>query len=291
MKNEVRVSVCQFAPKWLECETNAKRMSEIIEAEARDNKAELIVFPELANTGYLAPFHGLDKEFARKFINSAEHIPGPTTDIIGEVAKNNGVYVIVGIAQKHTNITGGLFNSAVLIGPSGRIIGIHHKIQIPAGEKHYFIPGDSIDVYKTELGVMGMTVCYDGRVPEITRILALKGAEIVTGIWCRFSNLTSESNRSLAFLRAQENAIYYIFCNRTGTEGNTKYIGYSAIGAPNGELIATSDIEEEEIIRATLTNDKILESRIFLNIYRDRRPELYHEIVKPLSTPYKKTDK
>lgn len=261
-------------------------MARIIAQEAEEHGSELIVFPELSNSGYICPFHGFDPEFARRYYAVAEPIPGPTTDLLGQVARQHNAYVVTGLAQAHPNVAGMLYNSAVLIGPSGRVEGLYHKVHIPAGEKHYFVPGGRVEVFETPLGTIGLMVCYDGRFPELCRVLALKGAEIICSVWNRpfiDGYLGAESNRALALVRAQENGVYYIHSNRAGQEGDTKFLGHSAIGAPNGEIIAASDTAEEDVIRAVLRRDVLIDARAFLSVFRDRRPDVYGEIVKPLS--------
>ena len=311
MKDKVRVSLVQFASEWLQREKNAQRMRTFVEQEAQKG-AELIVFPELANIGFITPISPGDPpdfdskttalDFAVKYIKASEPIPGPTTEVLGDVAKKRGVYIAVGISQLHPVIPGTLYNSAALIGPSG-VIGVHHKMHLSQNEKYFFYPGNTSEVYATDLGNIGMTICYDGRFPELSRILALKGAEIICTMVAadgtsmarlygdsfdhpgsiNQSNTLTTFNKCRSSVRAMENSLYYLTCSRTGKEGNKSYFGHSAIAAPNGQLLAWSESEEEEVITAELSNDKLIEARLPLTIFRDRRPELYSLICEPLS--------
>ncbi len=290
MRDTVRVSAVQFAPEWLQPERNARRMADFIAQEAVEHKADLVVFPELVNIGYI---HGeaasLDEEFAKKYISAAETVPGPTTKILGEAAKRYGVHVVAGMAQAHSVIQGLLYNSSVLIGPDGHVIGVHHKMHIPRVEKHYFVEGNTAEVFDTPLGKIGMQVCYDDRFPELARVLTLKGAEIITAVFAGHSfggKLVADQFQHRCFTRAQENAVFYVACNRSGVEKEAVYLGHSAIGAPNGELIAQSATIEEEVVRAEMHATKLLDARVFISVFRDRRPEMYGEIVRPLSEPY-----
>lgn len=283
MKETVKVAVVQFAPSWLEPEANASQMAQLADGAAAGG-AELVVFPELANVGYIAPFHGLDMDFATKYVAAAESRDGPTVTKLCEIATQRSVHIVVGFAEKHQRISGSVYNSAALIGPAG-LVGIQRKVHIPAGEKHYFTPGDAFHVFATELGNIGISICYDGRFPETARCLSLDGAEIICSIWARAQisgYLSGEGNHSLAFVRAQENALFYIFCNRSGAEGDSTYLGHSAIAAPNGELVAVSGSTRQETISATLSADTLASSRAFLSIYRDRRPEVYNAISRAL---------
>lgn len=297
MKEKVRLSMVQFASEWLQPDKNAQRMKAFAEAEAKAGQ-ELIVFPELSNTGYITPleveeacgYPGMSyPEFAAAYMRAAESVPGPTTEALSEVTGKYGAYVVVGMAQRHPSVPFSLYNSAVLIGPGG-IVGIHHKMHIPLNEKQYFYPGGAAEVFQTDLGAIGMQVCYDGRFPEITRVLALKGAEIVCSPWCVPAIFTvPDAENSLkyrTYTRAQENGLYFISCNRSGTEGKTVMLGRSVVSAPDGASIAMSQSSDEEVIRAELTEERFLRYRSKLSIFRDRRPELYGEICRPLSEPY-----
>ena len=229
-------------------------------------------------------------EFAATYVRSAETIPGPTTEALSVLTRRYGVYVVVGIAQKHPVVPATLYNSGALIGPQG-VIGVHHKMHLPLLEKLYFYAGNETEVFKTELGNIGIEVCYDGRFPEISRILTLKGAEIICCIWAvpgSYGKLAPASDTLYhrAYVRAQENGVYFINSNRSGHQGDVSFTGHSAIAAPNGVLIAKSETDQEEVIRVVLKEDELINYRATLNIFRDRRPELYGLICAPLSEPY-----
>lgn len=284
MKDNVKVSVVQFAPDWLNPEHNAERMASFSEEEA-NRGADLILFPELSNLGYISPSHGLELDFAMRYAALAETIPGPTTRLLGEVAERRGLHIVVGMAERHPTITGVLWNSAVLIGPSGKILQVQHKVHIPAGEKHYFSPGSGFAVTETELGRIALSVCYDGRFPESSRVMALKGAEIVCSLWARHGvpgQVNAEAGHHLAFVRAHESSLFYLFCNRVGTENGNAFLGHSAIGAPNGELLAASPTSDEEVIRADLRGETIASARTYFSLYRDRRPDTYDILAEPI---------
>lgn len=304
MKESVNISVIQFASKLLERDKNIERMKFFIETEAKEG-TEFVIFPELANIGYITPamvgepvgYRGMsNKEFASRYIRAAERIPGPTTEALSELTGKYGLFVAVGVAQLHPLITGTLYNSGVLIGPQG-IIGIHHKMHIPLNEKQYFYPGNTSEVFRTELGNIGIEVCYDGRFPELTRILSLKGAEIICCLWAIPGGLSNANSiapdvnglKYRSYTRAQENGVYFISANRAGYSGETQFLGHSAIAAPNGTIIASSETVDEDTIRVRLTEEQLIEYRSTLSIFRDRRPEMYEQICKPLSEPYKQS--
>ncbi len=276
-------------------------MTQFIEAEAKAGQ-ELIVFPELANIGSLTPVMPGDPigikgmtnaQFASTYMRAAETIPGPTTETISEVTKKYGVYVVVGMAQKHPVIPATLYNSAALIGPKG-VIGVYHKMHVPLIEKLYFYAGNESDVFETELGNIGLEVCYDGRFPELSRILALKGAEIICCVWAvhTIPHMASavlpgvDTLYHRAYVRAQENGLFFISANRSGHEGDSPFLGHSAIAGPNGSLLAVSETDKEEVLRAVLKEADLINYRGTLSLFRDRRPELYGPICAPLSESY-----
>ena len=110
MKERVKVSVVQFACEWLQRDKNIDRMRAFVEIEAKEHAAELIVFPELSNIGYITPvmigepvdYKGMtNTEFASQYIRAAEPIPGPTTEALSELTRKYGVFIAVGLAQQH----------------------------------------------------------------------------------------------------------------------------------------------------------------------------------------------
>ena len=282
-KEVVNVSVVQMDVAWLDPERNRQKMVQSIEEEVKQGGVDLIVFPELANSGYVKPHS--EREFVKKYFACAEPIPGPTTEALGEAASKHSLHVIAGILQIHPEIPATLYNSAVLIGPDGKIIGIHHKLHIPGNEKHYFCPGNTMDVYQTEIGAIGILICYDYLFPEVCRVLALKGAEILCLTFASVHRVPSSPVTSLEHgvaCRARENKLFVIGCNRVGSEDELTFFGRSAIANPCGEVIALGKEKEEDILRAKLRLEQILEERAFYPVFRDRRPELYTKLCDPL---------
>jgi len=277
MKDRVLVSAVQMRTKWLDLKENIDYIKNSIAKAKNEENADLIVFPELSNTGYIKE---RDKKFGRQFIKYAEKIPGPSTEELGKQAKKYGVYLVVGLAEQHPEIPGMLYNAAVLINPKGELVGVHHKMHIPGEEKHYFMPGSTCDTYKTDIGNIGMSICYDGQFPEFTRSLALKGAEILCMIW----NMPSFSNppellEHITATRAAENRKFAVSCNCLGVQGKIDFFGHSVISDPVGNFLATAGTKET-IISATLKEEVLLEERIQQPVFRDRRPDMYSYLLK-----------
>ena len=276
MKDQLIVSAVQMSTKWLDVEENVNYIKSSIAKIKEEENADLIVFPELSNTGYIKE---RDKVFGRKFTKMADTIPGRITDDLGKQAKKYGVYVVIGLAELHPEIPGTLYNSAVLIDPKGEIVGVQHKMHIPGEEKHYFISGTNCNTYKTDIGNIGMSICYDGRFPEFTRILALKGAEILCMIWNMSFAQSPELLEHITVTRAAENKMFVVSCNRVGIEGKNDFFGHSMISDPVGNFLAKAG-KEKAIITATLKEEVLLEERLQQPVFRDRRPEMYSYLLK-----------
>jgi omega-amidase len=284
MKQRVQVSVVQLDSVWLDRQANAERMAAFVEAEATEHGADLVVFPELATTGYIVPWM-TDLDVTRGIFEQSEPVPGPTTELLGAVAREHGTLVIVGVSQCHPKIPHVLYNSAVLIGPDGRVSGVYQKVHAAMEEKDVFIAGNTVGVHETELGCIAMNICYDVRFPELTRMQRLQGAEIVVSIWAMHEQPGKAPSDSVILrcrTRASENGVYFVGCNRSGREGSKDYFGRSIVAGPDGEVIAMSETDAEEVIRGTLTAAALRERREAVSFLEDRRPELYAALVEPL---------
>ncbi len=277
MRETVTVALAQIDVRLLEPEHNVRKMVRVASEAATDHGADLVLLPELANTGYITD---RDREFGEAYMRLAEPIPGPTTAALGELAAKHQVHIVVGVCEAHPVIPATIFNSAVLIGPSGAVLGVHRKMHMPGQEKHFFGLGDTSDVYQTELGGIGMMICYDAFFPELGRLLALKGAHIIC---CPFNTAAKhdhpETLVALARTRAIENKLFVATCNRVGTENGVRFFGKSAAADPYGNLLAEAG-EEEEIAIATMGAGQLRQERAYHPIFIDRRPELYGPLAK-----------
>lgn len=280
VKEEVRVAVVQMEIIWLDLEANMARVRELTEKVVAEGQVDLIVFPEASNSG-LPP--KLDKEYGRKLFEIAEKVPGPFTQMLCDLARKHSIYIVSGLTEAHPTITCTFYNSAVLIGPEGDVIGVCHKAHIPSEEKHYFYPGNTVQVFPTELGNIAILVCADNSFPEYARVFALKGAEIQCATYSRGRREgDAELYHHITACRAFENQNFVLNCNRVGVHAGTMIgEGHSSIGAPDGALLARSDSENEEILRATLKREVLVNARTWMSRFRDRRPDLYGPLTQP----------
>jgi predicted amidohydrolase len=267
--------------RWQDLDVNRARMVAAVE-DAAASGSHLVVFPELANTGY---FRFGDLDFISRYVRLAEPIPGATTEALGAAARRFGIHVIVGLLEAHPRIPGGVYNSAVLLAPDGRVLGIHRKVHLGIDEKKVFFAGDRADVYRTDLGNLAMMVCYDGVMPELSRVMALKGAEIICGVYAAPGWIPGGNRRleHIAGMRARENGVYYVLCNRVGRQEHWQFIGGTTIASPNGEILAQDTTVNEGPVRASLAGDLLIRTRVEQTIFRDRRPELYALLCEPLA--------
>ena len=231
--------------------------------DAAHQGCDLVVFPELAlNAWGECPDCSAAGRPCDWHLEQAELIPGPSTDAVAALAQELDIHVIFGMEERDPQEPGTLYNSAVLIGPEG-LIGTYRKIHlgIPL-ETNRFTPGDRVPVFETRLGPIGISICYDFyNNPELSRILALKGARILvnpTGS----TDLPGKAEMITytTLVRAQENLVYAVSANRVGDEGGSRWAGNSAIGGPHfpgfGKVFAEAG-KEEELIVATLNFDQL----------------------------------
>jgi omega-amidase len=276
MKKQVKVVAVQMDIRGMDPRANLNHIHHLIEGIVREEKVDLIVFPELANSGYVKP---MDISFAEQYIQLADRIPGKFTKALSEEARKHGVHIVAGILEAHPTVSLTVYNSAVIIDPAGEVVGIHRKMHIPGEEKHYFCPGNTCSIFPTELGNIGIIICADGSFPELSRILALKGVEIIC---CCYNvpklpgmEFMNERISHIAACRAIENMCFFIGCNRVGSDAGGSYWGRSAIAGPMGQLLARSEVETEDILKATLTEEMFREARISFGYFMMRQPKNY----------------
>ncbi|MDE8559380.1 carbon-nitrogen hydrolase family protein [Pantoea vagans] len=282
----VRASLVQMDVEVLQPERNLARVMAAIKNEV-EKGVDLIVFPELVNTGYIEPLtigalHSTpvgEKGYAYALYQAAEAPCGNYTRALCEQARLHGLHIVIGLAMQHPLIEGALYNSSVLIGPQG-MLGVYNKIHRWHMEKMYFIAGDALPVFSTPFGRMGMQVCYDIRFPEVTRAFALQGAGLVTNIWASLAEtdkppVSEEIFVHRAYTRATENGVFVLSCNRVGTQGHCHFLGQSIIVAPNGNVLARASSDQEQVIRAHLELSQVAEYRSYTGIFSDRREDIY----------------
>ena len=254
--------------------------------EAADRGAALVVLPELFTGPYFPQYHA-----RAEYLTWAEPVPGPTTTAIGDVARERGITIIGSVYERA--MAGLRYNTAVMIGPDGGLIGTSRKAHIPDdpgyAEKYYFAPGDSgypvLDLPAGDRSLeTGVATCWDQWFPEVARILALKGAELIAyptaiGSEPGYADVeTHDAWRTVMRGHAIANAVFVMAVNRVGPEDGIAFYGGSFVADPMGAVLAELG-DDEGILEVMIDPGAIERAREISTFFRDRRPETYGEIV------------
>ncbi len=238
-------------------------------AEAAVSGARLIVFPEMAASGYVWENRAEIKPFV-------ETIPGPTTDALLAVTSRCDCYAVVGLPELDPG-TGIYYNSAALIGPNG-VIGVYRKTHLFADDPRWAREGnDGIRVFQTPIGNIAMLICMDAMYFEPSRIAALQDADIVAfpTNWVGGGNNPPSKTWCL---RAWENGVYWIAANRSDQERGAQFTGGSGIIGPDGE-VQQSQMSGEGIVYGKIPAIMQSSSARRRQLLETRRPQAYHDIL------------
>ena len=267
--------VAQTAPRLGEPARNLEACVARLE-EAAAAGCRLVVLPECATSGYM---FASEEDAAR----AAEPIPGPSVEALERACARLDLYCVAGLLERDEDR---LRNAAVLVGPEG-LVGRYRKTHLPyLGVDRFVAPGDEPpEVFETPLGRIGIEICYDLRFPELTRAMALRGAEIVV----HPTNWPAAVRPLAEFLtraRAAENRVFLLTANRVGREGGTEFFGRSQVVDPRGTRLAEAGEEREELVMAEIDpaeareKDRVIVPGEYeLHLFADRRPELYGALV------------
>lgn len=298
MKNFVAAGV-QIAVEPNDIEANLQKVVNWIDKAVEEHEAELIVFPESITTGFdpaMSP---------EELYEMVDTIPGELTEPVAKAAKKHGVHVVLPTYERGEE-EGIVYNSAALIGPTGEVIGVYRKTHPFPTERiaggGWCKAGDKAEVYETELGNIGIIICYDGDFPELSRVLAVKGAEVIVrpSALLRSFDIWETTNKA----RAYDNHVYMIGVNAVGPDANDNYnFGHSMIVSPIAQNLAQAR-GVEEIISVELDNDPIknvsfgTKSPMIFDHLEDRNLGVYEEAWQEAKSqfepakriPYKKSD-
>lgn len=265
----MKIGFYQFAPEFGNIDKNLHTITEAIYRSG----ADLMVFPELAFSGYLF----LNREEVGE---AADKIPGYITEELAKASAASGTAVAAGIAERSGDL---FYNSAVLVSPDGKI-DLYRKNHLYNEEKLFFAPGDmGFPVFEVKGVKVGLLVCFDHMFPESARELALKGAQIICHpanlVLPRYAQITSRS-------RSLENKLFWILADRCGVERrggrSLSYSGCSMITGPKGEILVSAGKDDVGFFGAEIDPDIALDKKVapLSDLFRDRRPELYSLITK-----------
>ena len=223
-----------------------------LEKAVSEFEADLVVFPETVTTSFVT---GLD---ANDLWDLVDEVPGRITREVQAAAKSLGVHVVWPSYRRGPE-RGVVYNSAILIGPDGQIIGIYDKTHPFPLERQdcggWVTAGSRADVFETELGPIGLIICYDGDFPELSRLLAVRGAQVIArpSALLRSFDIWHITNAA----RAYDNHVYMVATNSVGPDaGGSHYFGHSMIVNPIAWRLAQAR-GGEEIIAARLDPDPL----------------------------------
>ncbi len=268
---DVRLAAVCMQSDFGRIERNISRMESFAQ-EAAAEGVNMICFPELSTTGYTI------REDPQSY---EEPVPGPISDRIVKVAKENGLLVMAGMLEKGGGDKPHI--SQIVAGPSG-IIGVYQKTHLSPKEKEVYQPGQTIKTFTYDHSNFGIQLCYETHFPELSTIMALQGAEIIFSLYASPHGKPEEKRDSwLRDLpaRAFDNGLFIVACNQVG--GNSAgliFPGVIMILNPMGKILHQYTGSKEKMIIAELKGSDLAKIRKDRMRYfvKYRRPELYRAI-------------
>ncbi|MGD9050163.1 MAG: carbon-nitrogen hydrolase family protein [Anaerolineae bacterium] len=273
---EITVAVVQMFPHLGQIEENLIAMGKFVDTICTEKNVDLIVFPELATTGY---------ELGLKFTDVAERVPGQAVNLLAQRAADYSTHIVFGLVSKE-KVESVIFNAAVMVGPDGELLGEYRKLHLPGEERLAFRPGYRLQVFEATFGQVGILLGWDLAFPEAARSLALDGAELlcVCANWghspAQERDGFVEEWRTYVQARALENAFYVAASNRIGEEYSYHFFGDSMVVGPRGEVYASIDEEIEGYAISTIDLDTVRKTREELQLIQCRSPQAYRAIVR-----------
>ena len=264
MNGTMRVALLQMDVKAGDPEANFGRAADMLaEAVRGERKPDLIVMPEMWNTGYA--------------LDVIEAIADPggqrTRKLLSAFAAEHGVNIAAGsIAERRED---GVYNTSFVFDRKGGVTAEYAKMHLfrLMEEDKYLKAGERPGSAVVDGTPAGMMICYDIRFPELARRLALSGAQLLI-VPAEWPNPRLHHWRTLLTARAIENQMYVVACNRCGTSGAVSFFGHSMVIDPWGEVIAEAG-EEEGIVTADIDLSLVADVRGRIPVFEDRRPGLY----------------
>ncbi|MTI69058.1 MAG: carbon-nitrogen hydrolase family protein [Firmicutes bacterium] len=279
MKEHIAACV-QFAVEPNNINVNIEKACYWLKKAYKEYQADLVVFPETITTGFTPNIP------VEEFYEMLSEIPGSHTKKVQKLAKELGVHVVFPLYERGKK-QNEILNSSILIDDNGDILANYRKTHpFPTERKAgggWTTPGDKTVVVDTKLGKIGMIICYDGDFPELSRVLALKGAEIITrpSALLRSYEIWETTNKA----RAYDNHVYVLAANSLGKDaGDNYYFGHSMIVSPIAQTMALAR-GTEEIIAAKLNPKPIkyvsygTKSPMKFDHIEDRNIGVYKEIL------------
>jgi omega-amidase len=261
----MKISAAQIACALGDLDMNLRKIRDFV-SRAKETGAELIVFPEMSDTGYSMPV-------IQKHATSWDKGAVPQ---LKAIAKKFSIAIICGISERADDA---IYNSQVMIDENGEIVASYRKSHLfasaPIEEHKCFSPGKQLSNFTYGNFHFGLSICYDLRFPEFYRALACNNGVDVFVNSSAWPFPRVEHLRTLTVARAIENQSYIILSNRVGSDGSVPFCGSSAIVDPYGVIVAAASADREELISAELSKDVIESVRKRMPVLEHRRLDLY----------------
>ena len=270
MKIKFLTALAQISCQRRDKKANIQKMEKYT-AEAKQQGADLVIFPELSLTGYI---------IRDELFELAEKIPGPSTNAIEKIAKKHETHIVFGMPEISGKTQATIYNTAVLVGPEG-YIGKYRKMYLPTHsvfeEKRYFRPGYHAGAFETNIGKIGLIICYDIFFPEVCRLTRLEGAQMIVCISASPA-IRKAFFETLTVARAIENTAFLAYVNLVGVEDGLQFWGGSRLIAPNGKIITKAKYDEEDLVVGEVNYADIKPVETFVPTLKDLRPELFDKL-------------
>ncbi len=263
------IALAQTSPVLNEIERNLQTMESAIEQACQRKRVDLLIFPELATTGY---------DCGMRFAEFAQPKTGEVVERVASWATAYGLHIVLGMAERQ-KVESVLYSAALLVDPEGKVAGDYQKVHLRGEQRLVFRPGYRYVVAETDLGRLGLLVGWDLAFPEAARSLALEGAELIClcGSW---QAPQAREWRTLITARAYENGVYLAACNRVGQEPSDTFIGESMLVGPRGEIAVHLEGDAAGIALATVDLDRVRQVQEETQLLQARQPRSYRTIVK-----------
>ena len=261
------IALAQIECKKADKKANIQKMENYAKKAKKENAA-LIIFPELSLTGYT---------IRDRIYELAEPIPGPAVDSVEKIARKESIYIVFGMPELSEKAQAVIYNTSVLIGPKG-YIGKYRKMHLPTHsvfeEKRYFRQGYELETFETELGRIGIMICYDVFFPEVSRMLRLKGAQLNICISASPA-VRRHFFETLTAARAIENTTFLAYVNLVGIENGLQFWGGSRLITPSGKVSVQAQYNKEDMVLGTVDYSEVKPVEAFVPTLRDLRPEIF----------------
>lgn len=263
MRYKIALVQAKFSNR--DIEANLDQMKTIVQqSKAHDPDLKLIVFPELAATGY----------FLSTAIRAyAQGLDGWIAERMAELARDNELYIGYGYVELGSN--GSIYNSLAFFNRQGERVSNYRKIHLTGLERDVFTPGDEIVSVQTELGHIGLMICWDLAFPEMARTLAVRGVELILSP-SAWEQPYDDPLVQFSKARALDNTVYVGVCNHIDRSEDLVMCGRSGLYGPDGVIVACAEADLEKVIVAEIDLEhRRRQQSGFYSMLKERRIDLY----------------